>query len=126
MENMIDRRNWRLLDRERSKRKVRGRKKTMKKEIMVNSPLTIVLPRNNKKIQFDPPSKKSKFLYSVVSSPQDHSKHFTLYFPDRPVHSETILASLGSIQPYATINARRLLIHISNTVYSQVLIYIAE
>ena len=31
-------------DRERSKRKVRGRKKTMKKEIMVNSPLTTVLP----------------------------------------------------------------------------------
>ena len=26
-----------------------------------------------------------------------------LYFPDRPVHSDTILASLGSIQPYATI-----------------------
>ena len=70
--------------------------------------------------------KKGKFLYSTVSSPQDRSKHFTLYFPDRPVHSDTISASLGSIQPYATINARRLLVHISTTVYSQVLIYSAE
>ena len=32
-------------DREHSKRKVRGRKKTMEKEIMVNSPLTTVMPR---------------------------------------------------------------------------------
>ena len=71
-------------------------------------------------------SKKGKFLYSAVSSPQDRSKRFTLYFPDRPVHSDTISASLGSIQPYATINARRLLVHISTTVYSQVLIYSAE
>ena len=55
---------------------------------------------------------KGKFLYSAVSHPQDRSKHFTLYFPDRPVHSDTISASLGSIQPYATINARRLLVHI--------------
>ena len=67
-------------------------------------------------------SKKCKFLYSAVSSPQDRSKRFTLYFPDRPVHSDTISASLGSIQPYATINARRLLVHISTTVYSQVLV----
>ena len=69
---------------------------------------------------------KGKFLYSAVSSPQDRSKRFTLYFPDRPVHSDTISASLGSIQPYATINARRLLIHISTIVYSQVVIYTAE
>ena len=69
---------------------------------------------------------KGKFLYSAVSSPQDRSKRFTLYFPDRPVHSDTVSASLGSIQPYATINARRLLVHISTTVYSQVLIYSAE
>ena len=34
--------------------------------------------------------------------------------------------SLGSIQPYVAINARRLLVHISTTVYSQVLIYTAE
>ena len=70
--------------------------------------------------------KKGKFIYSAVSSPLDRSKRFTLYFPDRPVHSGTILASLGSIQPYATINARRLLVHISTTVYSQVLIYSGE
>ena len=67
-----------------------------------------------------------KFLYSAVSSPQYRSKRFTLYFPDRPVHSDTISASLGSIQTYATINARRLLVHISTTVYSQLLIYTAE
>ena len=70
--------------------------------------------------------KKGKFLYSAESSPQDHSKRFTLYFPHRSVHSYTISASLGSIQPYATINARRLLVHTSTTVYSQVLIYSAE
>ena len=40
-----------------------------------------------------------------------------------PVQSDTISASLGSIQPYATINARRLLVHISTNVYSHVLIY---
>ena len=65
--------------------------------------------------------KKGKFLYNAVSSPQNRSKRFTLYFPDRPVHSDTISASLGRIQPYATINARRLLVHISTTVYSQVM-----
>ena len=69
---------------------------------------------------------KVKFLYSAVSSPQDRSKRFTLYFPDRPVHTDTISASLGSIQPYATINVWRLLVHISTTVYSQALIYTAE
>ena len=47
-------------------------------------------------------------------------------FPDTPVHSDTISASLGSIQPYDTINVRRLLVHISASIYSQVLIYIAE
>ena len=52
---------------------------------------------------------KGKFLYSAVSSPQDSSKRFILYIPGRPVHSDTISASLRSIQPYATINARRLL-----------------
>ena len=31
-------------DRERSKRRVRGREKTMEKEIMVNSPLTTLVP----------------------------------------------------------------------------------
>ncbi|KAK2190263.1 hypothetical protein NP493_85g06019 [Ridgeia piscesae] len=37
----------------------------------------------------------------VKTSPQDRSKRFTLYFPDRLVHSDTISASLGSIRPYA-------------------------
>ena len=48
---------------------------------------------------------KGKFLYSTVSNPQDCSKRFTLYFPDRPVQSDTISTSLENIQPYATINA---------------------
>ena len=51
---------------------------------------------------------------------------FTLYFPGRPVQSNTVSTSLGSIQPYATNIVQRLLIHISTTVYSQVLIYMAE
>ena len=59
---------------------------------------------------------KGKFLYSAASSPQDRSKRFTLYFPDRPVHSDTISASLWSIQPDATINGRRLLVHTSTSV----------
>ena len=71
-------------------------------------------------------SKNGKFLDSAVSSPQDCSKCFTRYFPDRPVYSGTNLASLRSIQPYATINAQRLLVHISTTVYSQVLIQLSE
>ena len=68
--------------------------------------------------------KKGKFLYSALSNPQDRSMHITLYFPDRPVHSYTISVSLRSIQPYAAINPRRLLVHISTTVYSQILIFI--
>ena len=71
-------------------------------------------------------AKRHVLINKALSSPQDRSKRFTLYFPDRPVHSDTISASLGSIQPYATINARRLLVHISTTVYSQVLICTAE
>ena len=67
---------------------------------------------------------KTKFLYSEVSNPQDCSKCFTLYFAGRPVQSDTISTSLGSIQPYAAINARRLLI--STTVYSQILLCTAE
>ena len=47
---------------------------------------------------------------------------FTL-LPGRPVQSSTISASLGGIQPYATINARRLLVHISTIAYSQVHMY---
>ena len=43
--------------------------------------------------------RQGQFFYNTLSSPQDCSKHFTLYFPGRPVQSDTILASLGSIQP---------------------------
>ena len=50
--------------------------------------------------------------------------HFTSL--GRPVHSDTILDSLGSIQPYAAVNAPWLLVHISTTVCSQVFIYAAE
>ena len=55
---------------------------------------------------------KASSYYSAVPSPQDRSKRFILYFPDRPVHLDTISASLGSSQQYATINARRLLVNI--------------
>ena len=61
---------------------------------------------------------KHCFLYSAVSNPQDCSKRFTLYFPGRPVQWNTISTSLGSIQPYATINVWMVLVHISTTVYS--------
>ena len=44
-------------------------------------------------------SKKNYFLYSAVTSPQDRLR-FTVFFPDRPVHSDTISAFLGSIQLY--------------------------
>ena len=56
---------------------------------------------------------KGKFLHRAVSNPKDCSKRFTLYFPDRPVQSNTISTSLGSI-------------HIFTTIYSQALIYTAE
>ena len=69
---------------------------------------------------------KCVFLSSAVSNPQDCSKCSTLYFPDRPVQSDTISASLGSIQPYATINVRWLLVHMSTTIYSQVFFDTAE
>ena len=61
------------------------------------------------------PQSKGKFLYGAVSNPQDSSKRFTHYFPGKPVQSNTISTSLGSIQPYATITARRLFVHISNS-----------
>ena len=51
---------------------------------------------------------------------------FTLYFHDRPVQSSFVSTSLGGIQPYATVNARKLLVHISTDVYSQILIHTAE
>ena len=41
-------------DRERNDRNVRGREKTMETEIMVNSPLTIGMPRKkNNEMQYD-------------------------------------------------------------------------
>ena len=55
--------------------------------------------------------KNVMFLNGAVSNPQGCSKRLILYFPDRPVQSDTISIYLGSIQPYATINARRLLVH---------------
>ena len=58
---------------------------------------------------------KSTFLHSSVFNHQDCSKRFTLYFPGRPVQSDTISTSLGNIQSYAAINARRLLVHIPTT-----------
>ena len=45
---------------------------------------------------------------------KDCSKCFTVYFPGSPIQSETD-TSLGSMQPYAANNARRLLAHISIT-----------
>ena len=69
--------------------------------------------------------KRGKLFYIAVSNPQNCSKRCFI-LPDRPVHSNTISASLGSIQLCAAINARRLRVHISTTVYSQVLIYTAE
>ena len=65
-------------------------------------------------------------IIHVIQYPVLTTVQSTLHYPDRPVHSDTISASLGSIQPYATINARRLFVHISTTVCSQVLIYIAK
>ena len=43
---------------------------------------------------------KCIFLNSTVCG--FRQDRFTLYFPDRYVHSDTISASPGSIQPYAT------------------------
>ena len=54
-----------------------------------------------------------QFLYSSVSNPQDCSKRFLLYFPSRPVQSHTITTSLGNIQPYSAMNARKLLVYIA-------------
>ena len=69
--------------------------------------------------------KRQVLIYRSIQS-SGPFKALTLYSSDRPVHSDTISSSMGSIQLYATINARRQLVHISTTVYSQVLIYTAE
>ena len=65
-------------------------------------------------------------LYSALSIPLDRSKRFTLFaFPDRPVHSDTVLGFSWNHSSHAAI-AQRLFIHMSTTVYSQVLMYTAE
>ena len=47
------------------------------------------------------------FLYSAVSSPSDRSKRFTPFaFPDRPVHSDTVLGFSGKHSSHAAIAQR--------------------
>ena len=58
----------------------------------------------------------------IAQYPVLSSSAFKIYSPGRSVQSNTVSTSLGSIQPYAEINARRQLVHISTTV----LIYTAE
>ena len=60
--------------------------------------------------------------YPVLRTVQS-ALHFTSL---TDLFNQTLSASLGISEPYATINARSLLVHISTTVYSQVLIYSAE
>ena len=57
--------------------------------------------------------KKCKFLYNALPILRIAQ---TLYFPARPVQSKAISTSLGIIQSYATINTRKLLLHISTTI----------
>ncbi len=64
-------------------------------------------------------------LNRVASGLADHSTRVKLHPPGRPVHSDTNSTSLGSIQP-CRYYVRRLFIHISIAVYSQVLTYTAE
>ena len=65
------------------------------------------------------------FLYSVVSSPLDRSKRFTLILPWQTCSFRHQLGFSWKHSSHAAI-AQRLLIHMSTTVYSQVLIYTAE
>ena len=69
--------------------------------------------------------KLGKVLYSIVFSPQDCSKHFTRYFP-ADLFNQTPSQPLLEASSHAAINALRLLIQISTTVYSQVLSHTAE
>ena len=46
--------------------------------------------------------------------------------PGRPVHSNTITTSLGSIQPYAAITAHRLFVHISTSVAMYLFVQLSE
>ena len=66
-----------------------------------------------------------KFLYSAVSSPGllKALLHFTSL---ADLFNQTPSQPLGTIQTCYTINVQRLLVHISTSVYSQVLIYTAE
>ena len=65
-----------------------------------------------------------KAQYLVLTTVQS-ALHLTS-LTDLFTQTLTRLLCMGSIQPYATINARRLLVHISTTVYCQVLIHTAE
>ena len=67
----------------------------------------------------------SFLLYSAVSSPLDRSKRFTLILPWQTCSFRHQLGFSWKHSSHAAI-AQRLLIHMSTTVYSQVLIYTAE
>ena len=55
----------------------------------------------------------------ILGNPERMMQQYVLEsVNDRPVQSNTISTSLGGIQPYVIINDRRLLVHISTTVYS--------
>ena len=65
------------------------------------------------------------FLYSAVSSPSDRSTRFTLHSPaDLLIPTPTRL--LWEAFSHAAIIARRLITHISTTVYSLILMHTAE
>ena len=53
--------------------------------------------------------KKVKVNFYIAQYPvyRTAQSAFTHYFPGRPVQSNTISTSLGSIQPHATINVRK-------------------
>ena len=65
---------------------------------------------------------KGKLLYSTVANTLDCSMHFLVYSPGRPVQLNTISTYL----PLCNLYAMTVYIQISTTVFSQVLIYIAE
>ena len=70
-------------------------------------------------------NKRKKASSYIVQYPVLRTVQGALYFTSlTDLFTQT--PSLGNIQPYATINARRLLVHISTPVYSQVPIYTAE
>ena len=52
---------------------------------------------------------KKKVSFYIAQYPVHRTAQsaFTHYFPGRPVQSNTISTSLGSIQPHATINVRK-------------------